>query len=275
MYGLFARIFVMYLTMEDGPMGLDQFVNARKFITVKDPNGDDTHIGLTELFKRRRAIVFRGTACFYTEDGCVAKFSWRSHKQQPVEAENLKKAMAKGAKGFARLIGSCEITSTAVLRNGLTFDEESQYILPYGVVAPESSNSSISDTKSIAVSLSPSYLLGNGIEASSKCGLGSMESTNESARTGKRFRKGGDKSLEEEKGGLKDCDSNTANRKDLDFYENRILSCIVVSPAGRALSDFRSIRELLTSLRDAIRAHRSLYEVAGILHGDISSNNIV
>lgn len=43
------------------------------------------------------------------------------------------------------------------------------------------------------------------------------------------------------------------------LYKNRILTCLITSPAGRAIDDFRTIRELLEALRDAIRAHQSLY----------------
>ncbi|KAJ2984953.1 hypothetical protein NUW58_g5792 [Xylaria curta] len=57
--------------------------------------------------------------------------------------------------------------------------------------------------------------------------------------------------------------------------EDRIYSCVVVSPAGRVISEFESIKELLESMRDAIRAHQSLYQVGNILHRDISANNII
>lgn len=60
-----------------------------------------------------------------------------------------------------------------------------------------------------------------------------------------------------------------------DPWENRIYSCLVVSPAGRVISDFNSIKELLEAMRDAIRAHQSLYTTSKILHRDISSNNII
>ncbi len=49
----------------------------------------------------------------------------------------------------------------------------------------------------------------------------------------------------------------------------------MISPAGRAIQDFRSIPELLEALRDAIKAHRSLYRDGKILHRDISENNII
>lgn len=60
-----------------------------------------------------------------------------------------------------------------------------------------------------------------------------------------------------------------------DKYDNRLFGCLAISPAGRALNDFTSISELLTALRDAIKAHRSLYSVGNILHRDISENNII
>lgn len=60
-----------------------------------------------------------------------------------------------------------------------------------------------------------------------------------------------------------------------DIWENRIYSCLAVSPVGRAISDFRTVRELLECMRDVIKAYRSLYKTGNILHRDISSNNII
>ena len=59
------------------------------------------------------------------------------------------------------------------------------------------------------------------------------------------------------------------------ILDNHISSCPVISPAGRAIRDFRSTPELLEALRDAIRAHRSLYTKGKILQRDISENNII
>jgi serine/threonine protein kinase len=58
-------------------------------------------------------------------------------------------------------------------------------------------------------------------------------------------------------------------------FENRILSCLVISPPGRAIETFESINEFLEACRDFIRAHRSLYFDGNILHRDISKNNII
>jgi hypothetical protein len=58
-------------------------------------------------------------------------------------------------------------------------------------------------------------------------------------------------------------------------FENRLFCCLAISPAGRAISEFDSIPELLTALRDTIKAHKSLYIQGGILYRDISENNII
>jgi 5-carboxymethyl-2-hydroxymuconate isomerase len=58
-------------------------------------------------------------------------------------------------------------------------------------------------------------------------------------------------------------------------FDNRVFRCLVISPAGRGIRDFQSIKELLKALRDAIKAHRSLYLMGNILHRDISENNII
>ncbi|KAH8748191.1 hypothetical protein F5882DRAFT_311544, partial [Hyaloscypha sp. PMI_1271] len=50
---------------------------------------------------------------------------------------------------------------------------------------------------------------------------------------------------------------------------------IVVSLASRPLHTHRSVGELLKSLRDAIRGHKSLLEDGKILYRDISENNII
>ncbi|KAG5802275.1 hypothetical protein H9Q74_007618 [Fusarium xylarioides] len=57
--------------------------------------------------------------------------------------------------------------------------------------------------------------------------------------------------------------------------ESRMLSYTVISPHGRHITEYRSINEFLVVLRDAIKAHRSLYTAGRILHRDISINNII
>lgn len=59
------------------------------------------------------------------------------------------------------------------------------------------------------------------------------------------------------------------------IYDNQVHYCLVSSPAGRPLHTYRSVKELLEALRDAIAGHRSLLEDGRILHRDISENNII
>lgn len=58
-------------------------------------------------------------------------------------------------------------------------------------------------------------------------------------------------------------------------YVERIFRCLVIDPAGRPIHKYESPLELLEALRDAIKAHRSIYFDGEILHRDISENNII
>ncbi|KAL8337409.1 hypothetical protein RB601_008781 [Gaeumannomyces tritici] len=59
------------------------------------------------------------------------------------------------------------------------------------------------------------------------------------------------------------------------WLRNRIFTCVVLSPAGRPLHRFKTATELLQVLRDAVTAHRSLLQTAGVLHQDVSMGNVV
>lgn len=57
--------------------------------------------------------------------------------------------------------------------------------------------------------------------------------------------------------------------------ESKIFACTVVTPGGRSLHRYESIPEVLYALRDAVKAHRSLYQDGRILHRDINPSNII
>ncbi|KAH8799091.1 hypothetical protein F5884DRAFT_869681 [Xylogone sp. PMI_703] len=63
--------------------------------------------------------------------------------------------------------------------------------------------------------------------------------------------------------------------EDSETYGNRVHCCLVVSPTGRPLHTYRSVKELLEVFRNAIAGHRSLLEDGKILHRDVSENNII
>ncbi|KAI3391799.1 hypothetical protein diail_6789 [Diaporthe ilicicola] len=57
-------------------------------------------------------------------------------------------------------------------------------------------------------------------------------------------------------------------------YESKIFTCTVAAPEGRVLHKCESVLEVLYALRDAAKAHRSLYQDGRILHRDINPSNI-
>lgn len=67
----------------------------------------------------------------------------------------------------------------------------------------------------------------------------------------------------------------TIETKNDEPFKNKILSCTIVFLLGRSLHRFETIPELLKSLCDAIKSHRSLYLDGGILHQDICPGNII
>ena len=75
--------------------------------------------------------------------------------------------------------------------------------------------------------------------------------------------------------GIKVAETDSLAGCDSETYGNRVHFCLVSLPARRPLHAYRSIRELLEALRDAIKGHKSLLEDGKILQLDISENNII
>lgn len=255
----FASALVAYATMDDDAMGLDlsiEWKKSHRYITVKDAEGNDKRLELNSLFvKQSAAVVCRGTTCFLARQG-VAKFSWHSSKR-PSEVKHLELAQAKGVEGVAMLVAHAEITSIDDLRAGLRFSTSTLHNFrptvhersdPTGLLQGSDTRESSRKRKSSEDEVSRST---------------KRRSNSQKSAPGRALR-----STDRTRPSL-----STQNREDP--YENRVLSCLVIAPAGRVINDFGSIRELLETLRDATRAHRSLYLKGGILHRDISSNNII
>ncbi|KAM4056518.1 kinase [Hirsutella rhossiliensis] len=258
----FARALVGYATMSDDAMGLDTFIEregGHRHATLDDTSGNETRVKLEELIVRQRAIVCRGTTCYRTRNGHVAKFSWASDKRKP-EVDHLKLAGEKDVKGVARVVAHRQITTIADMRKGLEFPKSHRF---------RDEDVHFRDLPSAVGSTS----------TASRKRKSSSENTSENTSGSKRRRSNSQKpklakEFIEQLSIGKTRPSLYTSRVE-DPFENRIYSCLVVSPAGRVIGDFKSIRELLESIRDAIRAHQSLYIDGNILHRDISSNNII
>ncbi|KKF92127.1 Protein kinase domain protein [Ceratocystis platani] len=236
----FARALVGYATMDDDAMGLDTFMerqDGHRYVTLDDANGKETRLRLDKALIRQGAIVCRGRTCYGTQDSHVATFSWTSDKRK-LEVEHLKRAEAMGVEGVARVVAHRQITTIAEMREGLRFSAAHCF-----------RNEDDYFHEPLTV-----------VPLSTKCKYPADHTSGNASGSKKRRLSNTKPSL------------YTPGE---DSWENRNYSCLVVSPAGRVISDFRTTKELLESERDAIKAHRSLYVTGKILHRDISPNSII
>ncbi|MCJ1469209.1 hypothetical protein MMC07_007842 [Pseudocyphellaria aurata] len=114
-------------------------------------------------------------------------------------------------------------------------------------------------------------------KGSSQSSTGKRKSIDKGSQAAKRPKSLTSTLREEENEATHDTQDKDPATKDAqaEGYKRRTFSCLVISPAGRAIKEFRSVKELLSALRDAFEAHRSLLGKANILHRDISENNII
>ena len=277
----FIRAIAGYTMMSDEELGLDTFTDQDKeyrSITITEDGTDkETRLQLEpDLIAYQRAIVCRGTSCFRAgvsgsqDSRYVVKFSWTSDKRQS-EADLLRLARERGVKGVAKLFGHRCITNIADMREGLTFTKMHNF--RNTTFSPSFSQSQPQNL----LCQSFSQLHGLSIAGGSPR---KRKSVDAGGRPSKRSRSNIQRSdmIKQEKEVTKTVeDTQTASLygPNESSFDNRIFRCLVISPAGRGIRDFQSTKELLEALRDAIKAHRSLYLVGNILHRDISENNII
>jgi hypothetical protein len=276
----FIQVIAGYTMMNEEELGLDTFTEQqcdRHFIHIKDEAAGRKKLRLElKPFTRQRAIVCRGTSCYLTtapesEDwSYVTKFSWASERRKP-ETELLTLARQRGVRGIAQLIGHRNITSISEMRSGLAFTK------PYSFRSAASSSS-----QSLSQSQPPSVLSGSfrelhglsiadGPSRKRKPVNVGWKPTKRSRSQSQGLSQGQSEviyDVEEAKGTSLLAPSSAP-------YDNRVLRCLVISPAGRAIHRYNKKWELLGALRDAVKAHKSLYLQGGILHRDISENNII
>lgn len=199
----------------------------------------------------------------------VVKFSWTSDKRPP-EADHLRLAHEKGVEGVAQFVGYQSITSIADLRSGLTFGR------PWtirGATGAEFTSSRSLLSQSLWLRQFSAAELSEGSASLPESLSRKRASVSDDSSTAKRHKASSQASrLRHELNG--DSPASLYEPSG-DVYDNRIFGCLAISPAGRALDSFATMSELLNALRDAIKAHRSLYMVGKILHRDISVNNII
>ncbi len=288
----FVRTLVGYAMMSDTELGLDTFVERHDddmFVTVKESGSEKNRRLQLDLepIARQRAIVCRGTSCYRARDvgseasKYVVKFSWRSDKRAP-EGYLLRLAKDRGVEGVAQLVAyKDKIASIEDMRSGLSFGK------PYRYRASANASSSF-DSRSLSrlvLTRSASQAHGLGIKESSSSQKRKAAQDVE-RRLSKRSRSKSQQSVQAQisqsfgHDADSQCEAESTQKTSLlesnhDTFDNRILCCLVISPPGRSIREFHSIKQLLEAFRDAIKGHRSLYEKGNILHRDISENNII
>ncbi len=272
----FIRTIAAYVMMSDEELGLDTFIerdDGDQFITImEDATGKERRLQLESVpIAYQRAIVCRGTSCFRARTlnskdlRYVVKFSWVSDKRRP-EADLLRLARERGVKGVAKLFGHHRITSITDMREGLKFGKP--YAFRNTTLSPASSFSQSQSLLSRSFGQLPG--LGTAGEPPKK-----RKSVDAGGSPSKRSRSNSQSPDKAKRKNEVYSQMTSLYTHDESSFDNRIFRCLVISPAGRAIRDFRSIPELLEALRDAIKAHRSLYTSGKILHRDISENNII
>lgn len=279
----FVRVMSAYVFMSDKELGLDTFierVDGKQFVTVtEDGQGKRRRLQLeARPIAVQAAIVCRGTCCYRTADGKrVVKFSWRSDKRL-AEDKHLRRAHEKGVQGVARLCGQETITTVADLRDGLTFTKKRKFRAP-SQGTPSTSQSSVnSSVRNLSISKRASDEGGGRPSKKSR-------SKSQQSKLSQEYTAGNDsqqsQNTPQDTQDTRDSQATQYTPVDASFrgeqekFHNRVMSCLAISPAGRALSTFQSVPELLCAFRDAIKAHRSLFLDGKILHRDVSENNII
>ncbi|OJD26084.1 hypothetical protein ACJ73_02545 [Blastomyces percursus] len=241
----FFQVLVGYPMMSDEELGLDTFIagdeGGSKSITVKGPRAsEETTMGQVKG---------------------VAKFSWVSDKRRP-EVELLERAGRKNVQGIARIIGhSTTITSIADMRCGLIFDDKRRDFKSAPAISAAHRTLSLGYPSKIIVQeteISGQRDAGVQTIAFHQSTVRDTQQENELAFSVQSAH-----------------EPSLFDRNGEEPYDNRVLRCLVISPAGRPICKYKSHLELLMALRDAIKAHRSLYLDGNILHRDISENNII
>lgn len=218
----FIQAIIGYAMMDDEEFGLDTFINrdqADPFITIeKDMTENKKVIKLEQNpFFSQVAVVCRGTNCWRScDEDIVVKFSWTSARRLP-EAEHLKKASKERVEGIAQLVGYQQITSIEDLRQGLSFPRPHLFRNIPGDDKPSGAHSSVSK---------PS---GRPKRSLTEAGSGSQKKP-----------KSSNQSIQPEEEQKEQAGKGSLNALNDSTYDNRIITCLAITPAGQKLAEFES-----------------------------------
>ena len=255
-----------YCMMGDEELGLNTSIEreeSMEFVTIADEaSGEGRQLQLESWpIARQAAIVGRGTSCYRTVDSkSVVKFSWVSTSRSPTEPDLLRLARQKKVKGIPRLIGHRRAITIGEMRSSLSFAKKRQL---HGRLARSEASFS-SQLELLPLADEP---ISGRKRKSVDANPGSQKKSRSNSQVSKL-------SQVYEAGSFNSQSSFTSPAAEEQFVD-RIFSYQATQPAGRPLSKFHSVLELLQALRDAIKIHRSLFFDGRILHRDVSEANMV
>jgi hypothetical protein len=290
----FIRVMAGYTSMSDEELGMNAYIKKDKdgkYIMFKgEDEPEKTKLYLEDRpIASQRAIVCRGTTCYRAKRQkakhweFVVKFSWRSDKRR-AEGDLLRLAKQRNVWGVARLFGHQDLESIAELRQGIEFE------------SPRTFRSATGSSFSQSQSGTSGLLSGLGISQHSRSSFSGTKRKRQvdvSSARAKRPRSESSRrqlhitDLIEERGDRpEEVDRYSVEQPNVTSlmsptgpndrsFDNRILSCLIISPPGRPIHEFESIKEFFEACRDIVKAHRSLYLDGNILHRDFSVNNLI
>ena len=294
----FIRVMAGYALMSDEELGINTYIKKDKddkdgkYIMFKgDDETKETKLYLDERpIAFQRAIVCRGTTCYRAKRQkskrweFVVKFSWRSDKRR-AEGDLLRLAKQRNVWGVARLFGHQDLESITDLRQGMEFESPRTFRLATGSSFSESQSGTSGLLSGLGISQRPPSSSSSGRKRKRQAEISSAQAKRSRSESSRR-RLDITGLIEEEDDRPEDVDRYSIEQPNAisltglagpndGSLDNRIFSCLVISPPGRPIHEFESIKEFLEACHDIVKAHRSLYLDGNILHRDISENNLI
>ncbi|KAI1839917.1 hypothetical protein JX266_013876 [Neoarthrinium moseri] len=246
----FVSAVIGYLWMSREELGFDPTIkeaDGRRYIEI-NKDGVTERLVLDELLERTPCVAGRATTCWRAhlegkpDEPLVVKDSWQ-YPEREEEGDLLREVTAKGVANVARYYyhGTVRIAG---------MDDDVRNNVRRGIDITKAQNS-----RSVRHAGIPSETTPSIIRSSEKGVKRSSSQTGAPMPPGKRR-------------------SGSPNKADSNTLLNRIRRRLVMLDYGRPIFTLGSRVALLGALQGGITGHEALYE-AGILHRDISVNNIM
>jgi hypothetical protein len=244
-----------YTFMSDEELGMDTYIKVDKigkYIMFKGedrPERERLYLE-DEPMASQQAIVCRGTTCYRAKRmnsnyEFVVKFSWRAEKRT-AEGSFLKLAKDRNVWGVARLFGHEDLENVNDLRDGMTFGKPQKF--RWAIVSESQSGICTSVSLGENRKRPGETIIKPAKRSRTESGNKLRDITNVIAAEGDGRPEEANKDNIEQPSGTNLTVPETP-------FDNRILSCLVVSPPGRPISKFDSIKQFLEACRDFIKAH--------------------